>query len=200
MKKVRRHSDIQLEFHMWTIWSWVAAALFVYVCSAASVLPDSLQPYRLQSTGSSVHEILQASILEWVAMPSSRGSFWPGDRTQVCLHLLHCRQILDPLSHLGSPSLSEGRVILSWPQSPPLPSTSHLPYTLLCPLSGRIGICIFNSRVKSIPVLLLSPWFTHAAPVSLRLTFSSSFPLALPPHPSLSSSGLCSQVMLTPAC
>ena len=27
--------------------------------------------------GSSVHEILQARILEWVAMPSSRGSSWP---------------------------------------------------------------------------------------------------------------------------
>ena len=33
--------------------------------------------------GSSVHGILQAKILEWVAMPSSRGSFLPRDRTQV---------------------------------------------------------------------------------------------------------------------
>ena len=32
--------------------------------------------------GSSVHGILQARILEWVAMPSSRGSSQPGDRTQ----------------------------------------------------------------------------------------------------------------------
>ena len=31
--------------------------------------------------GSSVHEILQARILEWVAMPSSRGSSRPRDRT-----------------------------------------------------------------------------------------------------------------------
>ena len=29
--------------------------------------------------GSSVHGILQARILEWVAMPSSRGSSWPRD-------------------------------------------------------------------------------------------------------------------------
>ena len=27
--------------------------------------------------------ILQARILEWVAMPSSRGSYEPGDHTQV---------------------------------------------------------------------------------------------------------------------
>ena len=35
---------------------------------------DSVQPYALQpARGASVHGILQARILEWVAMPSSRG-------------------------------------------------------------------------------------------------------------------------------
>ena len=33
--------------------------------------------------GSSVHGILQARILEWLAMPFSRGSFQPRDRTWV---------------------------------------------------------------------------------------------------------------------
>ena len=33
--------------------------------------------------GSSVHGILQARILEWVAIPFSRGSFQPRDRIQV---------------------------------------------------------------------------------------------------------------------
>ena len=33
--------------------------------------------------GSSVHEILQARILEWVAIPFSRGSSQPRDQTQV---------------------------------------------------------------------------------------------------------------------
>ena len=33
--------------------------------------------------GSSVHGILQARILEWVAMPSSRGSFQPRDPTCI---------------------------------------------------------------------------------------------------------------------
>ena len=32
---------------------------------------------------SSVHGILQAKILKWVAMPSSRGSSWPSDPTHV---------------------------------------------------------------------------------------------------------------------
>ena len=34
-------------------------------------------------TGSSVHRILQARILEWVAVPFSRGSSQPRDQTQV---------------------------------------------------------------------------------------------------------------------
>ena len=33
--------------------------------------------------GSSVHGILQARILEWVAISLSRGSFWPRDQIQV---------------------------------------------------------------------------------------------------------------------
>ena len=34
-------------------------------------------------SGSSVHGIFQARILEWVTMPSSRGSSWPWGQTQV---------------------------------------------------------------------------------------------------------------------
>ena len=49
-------------------------------------------------------EFSRQEILEQVAMSSSRGSSQPRDRTCVCLHLLHCRQILYPLSHLESPS------------------------------------------------------------------------------------------------
>ena len=45
-----------------------------------------------------VHGILQARILEWVAFPFSRGSSQPRDRTR----LLHCRRILYQLSHQGS--------------------------------------------------------------------------------------------------
>ena len=47
--------------------------------------------------GSSLHGILQARILEWVAIPFSRKSSWPRD--QPNLGLLHCRQILYHLSH-----------------------------------------------------------------------------------------------------
>ena len=40
-------------------------------------------PMDCGSPGSSVHGILQARILEWVAMPSSRGSSWPWNWTHV---------------------------------------------------------------------------------------------------------------------
>ena len=44
-----------------------------------------------------VHGILQARILEWVALPFSRGSSQPRD----------CRQILYLLSHKGTPRILE---------------------------------------------------------------------------------------------
>ena len=46
----------------------------VPVCSVTSVGPTLCNPMDSSLPVSSVHEILQASILEWVAMPSSRGS------------------------------------------------------------------------------------------------------------------------------
>ena len=42
-------------------------------------------PMDCSLPGSSVHGILQARILEWVAIPFSRGSFWPRDWTYVFL-------------------------------------------------------------------------------------------------------------------
>ena len=54
-----------------------------------------------------VHEILQARILEWVAMPFSRGSSRPREQTEVP----RCRQILYHLSHQEAHKLliREGR-------------------------------------------------------------------------------------------
>ena len=43
------------------------------LCLAAQLCP-TLWPHWLYPQGSSVHGILQARIVEWVAMPSSRGS------------------------------------------------------------------------------------------------------------------------------
>ena len=51
-----------------------------------------------------VHAILQARILEWVAIPFSRGSSQPRDQTQVSCIM---RLILSQLSHKGSPRILE---------------------------------------------------------------------------------------------
>ena len=50
--------------------------------------------------GSSVHGILPARILEWVAILFSRGSSWPRDRTQV---FSRAGRFLYSLSQHGSP-------------------------------------------------------------------------------------------------
>ena len=53
------------------------------------------------SPGSSLHGILQAGILEWVVVPSSRDLPDPGSNW----HLLHCRWILYPQATGGSPEI-----------------------------------------------------------------------------------------------
>ena len=70
---------------------------------AAAAAANSLQscptlrdPMDCSLPGSSVCGILQAKILEWVAMPSSRGSFQPRDRTHDCYVSCLGRQVLNP--------------------------------------------------------------------------------------------------------
>ena len=47
--------------------------------------------------------ILQAGILEWIAMPSSRGSFQPRDGTHISYVSWIGRHVLYHQCHLGSP-------------------------------------------------------------------------------------------------
>ena len=51
------------------------------VPSPLQLQPTLCNPMDSNPSGSSVHGIFQASILEWVAMPSSRGSSRPRDWT-----------------------------------------------------------------------------------------------------------------------
>ena len=62
--------------------------------------PTLCDPMDCSPLGSSVHGILQARTVEWVAISSSRGiSLTQGSKPG----LPHCRQILYCVSHLGSP-------------------------------------------------------------------------------------------------
>ena len=56
-----------------------------------------------------VHGILQARILEWVAIPFSRGSSQP---TRLNPSLAHCRRIFYQLNHKGSPRILEWMVVV----------------------------------------------------------------------------------------
>ena len=54
------------------------------VCThMCSVMPDSLWPMNCSPPGSSVHGILPARILKWVAISFSGGSSPPRDRTHI---------------------------------------------------------------------------------------------------------------------
>ena len=53
-------------------------------------------PMDYSPTGSSVHEILQVRILEWFAMPSSRGSSRPRGQTYVSYVSCNGRWVIYP--------------------------------------------------------------------------------------------------------
>ena len=98
--------------------------LFKYIlffcCLVSKSCPTLCDPMDYSLPGSSVHRILQARILEWVAMPSSKGSSWLRDGTPalagrfftaeppgkpISIHaaklLQSCRTLCDPID--GSP-------------------------------------------------------------------------------------------------
>ena len=67
--------------------------MHVCVCEVASAVSTLCNPVDCSPPGSSAHGILQASILEWAAMPLTEG-FPDLGIEPVLLWLLHCRQIL----------------------------------------------------------------------------------------------------------
>ena len=62
--------------YSWSIWIHC-------VCAQLLSCLTLCDPTDCSPPGSSVHRILQARILHWVAMPSSRGSSQPRDRTCI---------------------------------------------------------------------------------------------------------------------
>ena len=63
-------------------------------CMCAKSCPTLCDAMDCSPPGSSVHGILQARILEWVAMPSSRESFRPRNQTLVSYVSCIGRQVL----------------------------------------------------------------------------------------------------------
>ena len=67
--------------------------------------PTLCDPMDFSQAGSSVRRILQAGILEWIAIFFSRDSSQPRDQTHVSLCLLHWRADSLPLVPPGKPHL-----------------------------------------------------------------------------------------------
>ena len=135
---------------------------------------------------SSVHGILQSRILEWVAIPFSRGPSWPRESNPG---LQNCRQILYCPRHRGSPQsssvvVSELISLLSYPSSfhqahfillgllwvPETWATSHqMVSTHALPTAGNAFLSnFFISDELSPPTLVelggdIHPWATEAA-------------------------------------
>ena len=77
-------------------------AQWVRVCGVSSVASDSVTLWTVALPGSSVPGILQARILEWVAMPSSGDLHDPGIKP-ASLCLLHWQMGSLPLASPGKP-------------------------------------------------------------------------------------------------
>ena len=109
------------------VYAWGHACVHVgmcgaYVLSCFSHVQLCATPRTVAHRGSSVQGIFQTRILEWVAMPSSRGSSQPRDQTWVSHVSCDGRWVLYPWHHLGSPKTT------IWPRNPTpgaLPWESH---------------------------------------------------------------------------
>ena len=70
-------------WYMLYYWHWCCWSCLKVKVLVAQSCPALCNPMGCSPPGSSVPRILQAGILEWVAIPFSRGSSWPRDQTQV---------------------------------------------------------------------------------------------------------------------
>ena len=76
---------------------WGVHAYMLQLC------PTLCNPIECSLPGSSVHGILQAIILEWIAMPSPRGIFLTEELNSYLLHLLRWQAGSLPLAPREAP-------------------------------------------------------------------------------------------------
>ena len=82
-----------MEFSRQEYWIQIITLYTSNVCSVAKSCPSLCDTMDCSPPGFSVHGILQARILEWVAISFSRRSSWPRDQTHVSLfgrQILYC--------------------------------------------------------------------------------------------------------------
>ena len=136
-------------------------AIKVSVAQSYSTLCD---PIDCQLPGSSVHGILQARILEWVAMPFSRGSSQTRDRTRV--------------SHRSSPLPSKEKSLGIIASAPCLwahhlrcvPASPRHPYWSWSPIALGWRLLFHASLLASFPFVSWFPGIISLNPC-FRLCF-----------------------------
>ena len=113
-------------------------------------------PMDCNPPGSTVHRILQTRLLEWVAMPSSRGSSWPRDGTCISLD----RE--DPLEECMATHSSNLEWRIPWTLlslcysyhqviSPPSPSYSYS----ICETTQEYA----SDSESTVPIIKWSVWY-----------------------------------------
>ena len=108
-----------------------------------------LSPTLCDPMDYTVHGILQARILEWVAFPFSRGSSQPRDPNPG---FPHCRQILYQMSHKGSPR------ILEWVA---YPSPGDLSDPEIDPGSLALQVDSLPTELSGKPCLFVAHWHNY---------------------------------------
>ena len=81
------YSYIHIYIYMY-IYIYTHTHIYIYICVCAHAkslqsCPTLYDSMVYSPLGSSVHGILQTRLLEWVAMPSFRGSFWSRDQAHI---------------------------------------------------------------------------------------------------------------------
>jgi len=108
------------------LYSWFLLVIsFIYVCMHAKSFQSCLtlcDPTDYSLPGFCVHGVLQARILEWVAIPSSRGSSRPRGSNLSFLHLLPWLVGSLPQAPPGKPHFIYSSVYMSIPVSLFIPS------------------------------------------------------------------------------
>ena len=121
---------------LWSRAPWACVCVCVCVCvfSVAQLCLTLCDPMDCNSVppGPSVHGILQARILEWVAMPSSRGSSWSRDQTHD--HVGNQKQGIQVWVLTLSYSVNlPYKMLVSWTSHLPLPAQFfHLKEKVCC--------------------------------------------------------------------
>ena len=155
----------------YTLWTHVLS------CILCLALCD---PMNCSPPGSSVHGILQARILEWVAMSSSHRNFLTQGSNPHLLWFMQAESSL--LNHLGSPYLnnqlvkSYAKIDHNWYTSVQLQSRIWLfvaPWTAACQAS--LSITNYWSLLKLISIELVMP-SNHLILCHTLLLLPSIFP------------------------